>query len=246
MELIIPTCVALVCAVVFAFACSKRGSAEQQLVRRWAKRGRALDATPIVGCPEATVVRLIGAVGSHGKPMIAPLSKRPCVHWRLTIACLESTGTRTYWRDVFERVREDPFVLAEPGGTCLIDPALATMQIGGTSATVFRPDGRWPRAIADLVDSDRQLAHTIRNREIRISETIIACGDRIAVVGVGRYASNNTGDYRETAWRLCVSGMDGPCLISNEPTLLQVKRRSFVRRRSLIRVGDFERRIASR
>ncbi|RPI15496.1 MAG: hypothetical protein EHM60_04230 [Lysobacterales bacterium] len=82
----------------------------------------------------------------EGSPNLAPLTGRPCVWWRYRIQRRQSTGSsknrRTQWQTVHSGRSEQPFVLEDETGQCLVHPTGAEVLTG--ESTTWYGDTPWP------------------------------------------------------------------------------------------------------
>jgi hypothetical protein len=217
--------------LVVRWAQSRAGLSLEQSTRSLVARGRRLDASSIGEVPEASVVRVVGEVKRLDRWVVAPLSKRPCAHWRLEVSVLEySPATRgTVWRALFERAEGLPFVLASPHGELCVDPALATVSVKRESLDHIKRGRGLPENLAELVESGGVSPGSLKGTKVCFRESIVAFGARVAVVGAGRMIARSTEGPTETGYRdsrptwMCLSGTDDELLISDDRRLFHVR-----------------------
>lgn len=194
-----------------------------------AKQGRRLDASELGDVAEASLVRVLGEVKKLERWVVAPISKRPCAHWSLSISVMEyspaARGVR--WRVVARESDGLPFTLSSAKESCLVDPSLATVQVDrdGVEETVR---GRaLSSAHAECLERAGVPAESVMRTKVRFTENILGFGSRVAVVGCGRLAprldaTNLEVDYRAArpTW-LSFTGNDDELLISDDRRLLR-------------------------
>jgi hypothetical protein len=99
---------------------------------RW-RRGRWLEDTPVSRIRSAAqgYVELAGrARVLPGEPILAPLTRRPCVWWRYEIEARETVGSRRReWRVVERGTSESIFALEDDTGQVIIDPRGAEVTV---------------------------------------------------------------------------------------------------------------------
>lgn len=95
------------------------------------KRGRLIQDTPTSKIRSAAQgqVELDGHASLlPGDPVIAPLSRRPCVWWRYKVERRERRGReRSRWRTVESGTSDAFFKLTDDTGDCVVDPEGATI-----------------------------------------------------------------------------------------------------------------------
>ena len=112
--------------------------------RAW-RRARLVEDTPTSLTRSAAqgFVRLEGsAQPMPGEPVIAPLSRRPCVWWRYRIEERHGSGER--WRRVETDTSSAHFELADSTGVALVDPEGA--ELHGTVRNTWYGDTPQPQA----------------------------------------------------------------------------------------------------
>jgi hypothetical protein len=156
--------------------------------RELTKRGRRLDASPIGEVPESTVVRVVGNVQRLDRWVVAPMSKRPCAHWRLKVSAVEysPTARRTYWRTLFERTSSIPFVLRSSDAHCCVDPSLAVVDVKRGRIEEVKSSRRLPADLAEFLENEGVGVSSLPRTKVRFEELIVSFGDKVAIVGAGR------------------------------------------------------------
>ena len=116
---------------------------------RWLHVARMLEDTPTSRVRSAAqgYVELVGRSRSlDGAPNLAPLTQRPCVWWRYRVQRRTQTRSggkqRTQWRTVSSGRSEQPFLLDDGTGECLVQPAGA--EVLTAENTTWYGDTPWP------------------------------------------------------------------------------------------------------
>lgn len=130
--------------------------------------------TTIGAAPEGQRVHLIGAI-ADGERLEAPVSRRPCVYYALTVEIDE--GRITHRIDLDRQAV--PFVVSDGTGRALIEAAGAELEIdAGRRTGVLEP--------AQLAEAAGPLA-MVRDRfgarRVRYREVALEIGATVAVIG---------------------------------------------------------------
>jgi hypothetical protein len=119
------------------------------LAFRFLHIARMLEDTPTSRVRSAAqgYVELVGrSQALAGTTNIAPLTQRPCVWWRFRIQRRTGSNTRgnrrTKWQTVQSGRSEQPFVLDDGTGECIVQPAGAEVLTAET--TTWYGDTPWP------------------------------------------------------------------------------------------------------
>jgi len=117
------------------------------------------------------------------KETIAPLTGKPCTWWRYKIEEHRSSGRSRGWSKVDGGISEDPFVLDDGTGQCLIDPRGA--EVFPVSKDVWYGSTEWPEVripdgqgffgkLADVLLSGGRYRYT--EYRLQPNETVCALG----------------------------------------------------------------------
>ena len=190
---------AIFLCLFIALLCGATWSASKN-VRRIA----AMPRRAIGDLEEATRARIAGFVKRHGAWAVAPLTKRPCVCWTVTLSVLDQyTARHIRWNRVLTETGGVPFVLDDGTGKALLDPAeaVATIRVTHRRAARFK-----------LRDHERdflerhgvELGRGLGRRKFMFEESIVVIGQPIAAVGAGFLEpidAANHSPYRDPAAR---------------------------------------------
>jgi hypothetical protein len=134
--------------------------------RAW-RRARLVEDTPTSLARSAAqgFVRLEGtAQPMPGEPVIAPLSRRPCVWWRYRIEERRGSGNR--WQRLEADTSSAHFELADATGVVLVDPDGA--ELHGTASDTWFGDAPQPQAGPPSLAGFRGLGDRYRYTEERV------------------------------------------------------------------------------
>ncbi len=132
-----------------------------------------------------------GVMPPH-KETIAPLTGKPCTWWRYKIEERRSSGRSRGWTKVDGGTSEEPFVLDDGTGQCLIDPRGA--EVFPVSKDVWYGSTEWPEVripdgtglfgkLADVLLSGGHYRYT--EYRLQPNETVCALGSYRSIGGVG-------------------------------------------------------------
>ncbi len=132
-----------------------------------------------------------GVILPH-KETIAPLTGKPCTWWRYKIEERRSSGRSRGWTKVDGGTSEEPFVLDDGTGQCLIDPRGA--EVFPVSKDVWYGSTEWPEVripdgqgffgkLADVLLSGGHYRYT--EYRLQPNETVCALGAYRSTGGVG-------------------------------------------------------------
>lgn len=219
----------LVGALVFVLAILAVALAERADPVLFPRRPRwhlaKIPRTRVRDVVDGSVVRLVGTVKLLGEPNLAPLSQRPCTYYDVIV----TDGSFASGRQLVHQATGFVFLLVDETGSARVTVESAEVQVvrdvllqsGGTTQANRRMEGLLAR-------------HGIRSRtffghrHFRYEEGVLKEGDRVTVMGLGRWepdphASTDDGIYRNStqAKRLVILPIDSttPLVVSNEPHL---------------------------
>ena len=141
------------------------------IARRAWLRARLVEDTPtaLVRSAAQGFVRLEGAAQlMPGEPIIAPLSRLPCVWWRYRIE--ERRGSDERWQSLETDTSSAHFELADVTGTVLVDPDGA--ELHGTTSVTWYGDSPQPTAGPPALEGFRGFGDDYRYTEERIEADV--------------------------------------------------------------------------
>jgi len=112
--------------------------------RSW-RLARLIDDTPLSRIRSAAqgYMELAGtAQRMDGQPILAPLTRLPCVWWQFKIERRTGVGRNRHWSSVNQGSSVAPFRLEDETGACLVNPAGADVRPGSTMT--WRGSAPWP------------------------------------------------------------------------------------------------------
>jgi hypothetical protein len=151
---------------------------------RWLHVARMIEDTPTSRIRSAAqgYVELAGRCGAlDGSRNLAPLTQRPCVWWRYRVQRRTGSASRgsrrTTWQTVSAGRSEQPFLLDDGTGQCIVQPAGAEVLTG--ESTTWYGDTPWPTQLPG-----RGLTGTLSGeREYRYFEERIYEHEQVCVLG---------------------------------------------------------------
>ena len=130
--------------------------------------------------PEGKNVTVAGVARALAEPLLAPLSRRPCILYKVVVTDDDK------FRKVLEERVGSPFAIDDGTGRAWVDPQFATLRL---NVDYERKSGTFDAA----TDEERALlarhgsspTGLVFNRKLHYRESIIAVGDRVTVYGSG-------------------------------------------------------------
>jgi hypothetical protein len=184
----------------------------------WWRVALRLQSTPrhaIGALGEGVAAKIVGTVRPI-QVMLAPITGRRCVYWRVIVSEYQSSrdmdGNDTSgWSQILDQRNGLPFLVVDGSGRALVDPAHAEVALV---------------ADAESEGGERLQMFLLRygispRRNVRYTEAVIEPGEVVAVAGAGVREPDPEGTggaYREAPTRLRIAASPSvPLLISDRP-----------------------------
>jgi hypothetical protein len=151
-------------ALALAALIAVAGCCALVIARRAWHRARLVEDTPtaLVRSAAQGFVRLEGAAQlMPGEPIMAPLSRRPCVWWRYRIEERRGSGER--WQRLETDTSSAHFELVDTTGAVLVDPDGA--ELHGTTSITWYGDSPQPTAGPPALEGFRGFGDSYRYTE---------------------------------------------------------------------------------
>ncbi len=181
--------------------------------RSWAKH-RVIEDTPTSRVRSAAqgYVELCGrALAAANNPPSAPLTGMPCTWWHYTI---EERGLgRRRWSTVDSGTSEQPFLLDDGTGRCLVDPRGA--EVFPDAATVWYGSEDWPQgripagsgAFGWLIDRLFTGRYRYTEQRLRPNDRLYAIGEFRSVGGIGDESTDEAAARLLHQWKRDQTGL---------------------------------------
>lgn len=165
-------------------------------------------------------------------PLIAPLSKRKCVYYKIMIQKKVSSGKSSHWSTVVEEDLIQDFFVEQAGERLLIFPKnkpknyydyLVTDKT--TNSGSFNDPTPKFKALLKKYNIDSEGFFSF-NKQLRYYESIIEVGERITVAGFVKWVAleNPIADYNYSRVASLVAKNKTKILITDSPKALKPKR----------------------
>ena len=119
-------------------------------------------------------VELIGfAKTGHGDLLLSGLSQVPCLWFRYNIERYESSGKNSSWRSVERKTSDQPFMLNDGTGDCIVYPDRA--DVSTLRKKTWKGSQRHPRSNISK--------HSLFGSRYRYTEEILCADDLLYVIG---------------------------------------------------------------
>lgn len=152
---------------------------------------RAIDDTPTSQVRSAAqgYVELVGTAGvAPGGAILAPLTRRRCVWWRFSIEKRQRENENDRWSTEQSGVSDETFLIADPSGSCVVDPDGA--EVYPSDKRVWYGSTDWPSEVLGTRSAVVGLFHTHRYTEYVIGENV-----RVNAIGEFRTLGTARGDH---------------------------------------------------
>lgn len=170
------------------------------LLWRFFKRSRLIEDTPTSRIRSAAqgFVELEGWVrGIDEVEIPAPLSGMPCLWYRYSVEEYQKDGNRGSWQRVDSGISDQTFLLDDNSGTCIIDPAGATVTPSHKdvwNGVVRRPQDQPPGFIAAALNMSRRYRYT---EERLVKNDFVYVLGQFKTIGGGRISFDFAGTVRD-------------------------------------------------
>jgi len=156
----------------------------------------SVPVTKLSGVGEGEVVRVVGVIQGHGIRLRAPLTGLRSAWYHTGVYERERVGSLMYGGWIYW----NPVLREQRGFDFTIDDSTAIARIHGDSLRVLSPPDLDDRVGWLLEPNERERGYLQQNRvpvrrwfgqrELRLAETVLEPGDRVAVVGRVRSVSH--------------------------------------------------------
>ena len=186
-------------AVVALLAVARRVRADPSPLRKLG----AVKSRMIRDALDGEPVKVLGVAHAAKEPLVAPLSGRECVAWKVEV---EEGGIRDRVTTLIRAKDLCDFVLEDDSGRALVKPLTSELAIDRDQTYSLGSDAS-PRLEAFLEKHrvDKSVLGFTRNLTLR--EGVLAVGEEVAVLGMGRWETDpdprpdDAGDYRKAPRR---------------------------------------------
>lgn len=190
------------------------------------RRIRSLPKSSIAETPEGIDVRVTGELEYVDglAPLVAPLSGRACVAWRVIVRERRG-GKNKHWVKVVEEESAIDFVLVDPSGRARVDGTALSLALdvdasGGTG--FFQQDV--PQLERFLSDRGISTRGFIFGKTLQYKEGVLELGEKVTVAGSATWEKDPTqrarGGYRDVGKLLRVGALStGELLASDDESL---------------------------
>lgn len=166
--------------------------------------------------------RIVGVLDMVGEPLEAPISRRPCAAYVVTVDEYLALGA---WQTVLHVIRSlDYLAIRDQTGSALVELERAQVHIVADAhlrTGFLRPSNK--RVAKFLFNYGQALDITGPPRRLRVKEGVLEPGETVAAIGVGVWeasAQSALQNFRDNARRLAFRHRDDhQLLVTDEPSL---------------------------
>ncbi len=175
-----------------------------------------------------SVVKLVGRLDCVDEPLVAPLSRRRCAYYELTIEEWRSGGRSGEWVTVVQQASGRDFVLRDGKAAALVRTNAAEIAVHKDEQDAIGIVKAPTPELEALLEQHGQKSTGLLgfNRKLRFREGVLEAGEHVAVCGAPmRYARTPSGAAIEAAggrpieWVFDQHG-DVPLYVSDDPAAL--------------------------
>lgn len=211
--------IAIPAAGLVVFALIYYFGADRRLKRRLMKLPISRS---IADTPENEDVRVSGTLAYlEGKaPLIAPISSRPCVAWRVIVEVKKSNGKSSSWHKVIEESDSTDFALEDESGRAIVDATALSLALDfdASGKSDMFTEGS-PELMAFLRTHDVKTHGLLLKRTLRAREGALEVGETVTVGGRGVLMNDPSAQsgYRGSAKLLQVGALStGELLVTDD------------------------------
>jgi hypothetical protein len=148
---------------------------------------------PLGGLKTNVLSKITGKALHVKEPLIAPLSKRKCIFYSITIKQRKSTGKSSHWKTILKEEKIQDFFIDNNGDYVIIKPTQKPKNFisylvkdkSATSGTFNEPTPEFESLLKRYnIDSKSFFGF---NKPLRYSEGIIEIGEMITVAGIAKW-----------------------------------------------------------
>ncbi len=167
----------------------------------------------------------------HGKalhvqePLIAPLSKRKCVFYRIKLEVKKSNGKTTYWKTIIDDENIQTFFIEQNGNLAIVKPtqnpknykSFLVVDKKESSGKFNEPTPEFESLLRSYDINPKGWFGL--NKSLRYTEGIIEIGEKITVAGIAKWnkLSEPIPEYSYSKIISLESGDNQPIIITDNP-----------------------------
>ena len=181
--ILIITVVAVIIFLAYYF------NTKQIVIRKLSK----IPNKPIGGLKSNQLSKITGKALHVTEPLIAPLSKRKCIFYSITIKQRKSTGKSSHWRTILKEEKVQTFFIDNNGDFTIVKPiqnpknyiSYLVKDKKTASGSFNEPTPEFEALLKDYnIDSTTLFGF---NKPLRYTEGIIEIGEKITVAGIAKW-----------------------------------------------------------
>ncbi|PWH84118.1 hypothetical protein DIS18_06130 [Algibacter marinivivus] len=195
------------------------------------RRLKHLPSQRIGSLKTKTYSKVEGKALNIEEPLIAPLSKRKCVFYKMKIQKKVSTGKSSHWKTIVQEEHVQDFFIEQTGERIVVLPTESPKNYYDylvtdkkTSSGLFK---ELTPEFAELLKAYNIKTENILgfNKQLRYSEAIVEVGERITVAGYVNWMKldNPVKDYKYSSIASVTAKGKDKILITDSPDALKPK-----------------------
>jgi len=141
------------------------------------RRVRRAPRVAVAALADGAVASLRGTARAAGPPLVAPLSRAPCIYYELEVQAFDRRSVM--WVTVHLAMRGHAFFLADETGSALVEPGCWRISVERDAPFEPAPRDRLRPLLA------RRDLSWLSRRRLRVRERLLRDGQAVAVLGRG-------------------------------------------------------------
>jgi hypothetical protein len=206
--------VAIVAMIIFVTNYFKK----KAIIRRKLKKAVTKSISSFL---DGEFAKIVGKVELTGTPLNAPLSGRPCAYYSVLVEQKVSSGKSSHWKTLIEEEVAGPFGIRD-GMSC------ARVEAEWMASYIV-PDRKYTTGFME--DATEKLSSYLKqhghesenfmglNKTLRFREGILEEGEKISVLGKGKWERADTGQWSDDYGKVLVfrSAKEALVYLSDDP-----------------------------
>ncbi|WP_054852185.1 hypothetical protein [Olleya sp. ITB9] len=191
------------------------------------RRLKALPFSKIGSLQNNKFAKIEGIALNIDAPLIAPLSKRKCVFYKITIQKKVNNGKNSHWKTVVNEIKIQDFFIEQSSERLIVFPTsykdYLVIDNKANSGTFNDPSPKF-RSLLESYNIETEGIFGM-NKSLRYTEAIVEVGERITVAGLVKWSKleNPVAGYNYSSIASLTSKDKNKIIITDSPDALRTK-----------------------
>jgi hypothetical protein len=158
---------------------------------------RKLPSSKISGIKTNQFSKITGKALHVKDPLIAPLSKRPCVFYKIQIEERRNSGNNSYWKTILKEEKTQPFFIDQNGEYIMVQPSQSPKNYKSylvidkkASRGYFKESTPEFETLLKSYNISTKSFFGFK-KTLRYKEAILEIGEEITVAGIAKWKTLN-------------------------------------------------------